>query len=141
MKKIILTVLVILFSTMSVNAAEYIYGAGGRQPIARVSRGQVHSIHNFGSNALFTPQNASRAGARNRAIAREKAMTRAIANCGSRRVGSGYGYGYGYGSRYGYGAQVAETAHVAPVEISRFDKNYKISPPKSYTKNGITYFN
>lgn len=135
MKKIILTVLVILFSTMSVNAAEYIYGAGGRQPIARVSRGQVHSIHNFGSNALFTPQNASRAGARNRAIAREKAMTRAIANCGSRRVG------YGYGSRYSYGAQVAETAHVAPVEISRFDKNYKISTPKSYTKNGITYFN
>lgn len=135
MKKIILTVLVILFSTMSVNATEYIYGAGGRQPIARVSRGQVHSIHNFGSNALFTPQNASRAGARNRAIAREKAMTRAIANCGNRRVG------YGYGSRYGYGAQVAETAHVAPVEISRFDKNYKISTPKSYTKNGITYFN
>ena len=120
---------------MSVNAAEYIYGAGGRQPIARVSRGQVHSIHNFGSNALFTPQNASRAGARNRAIAREKAMTRAIANCGSRRVG------YGYGGRYGYGAQVAETVHVAPVEISRFDKNYKIGTPKSYTKNGITYFN
>ena len=135
MKKIILTVLVILFSTISVNAAEYIYGAGGRQPIARVSRGQVHSIHNFGSNALFTPQNASRAGARNRAIAREKAMTRAIANCGSRWVG------YGYGGRYGYGAQVAETEHVAPVEISLFDKNYKISTPKSYTKNGITYFN
>lgn len=138
MKKIILTVLVILFSTMSVNAAEYIYGAGGRQPIARISHGQVRPIHNFGSNALFTPQNAIRAGARNRAIAREKAMTRAIANCGTRRVG----YGYGYGGGYGYGAQVAtQTARTAPVEISRFDKNYKISTPKSYTRNGITYFN
>ncbi len=136
MKKIILTVLVILFSTMSVNAAEYIYGAGGRQPIARVSHGQVRSIHNFGSNALFTPQNAIRAGARNRAIAREKAMTRAIANYGTGRVG------YGYGGGYGYGTQVAtQTARTAPVEISRFDKNYKISTPKSYTRNGITYFN
>ena len=26
------------------------------------------------------------------------------------------------------------------VEISRFDKNYQISTRKSYTKNGITYF-
>ena len=65
-------------------------------------------------------------------------MTRAIANCGTRRVG----YGYGYGGGYGYGAQVAtQTARTAPVEISRFDKNYKISTPKSYTRNGITYFN
>ena len=138
MKKIILTVLVIMLSTIPANAAEYIYGAGGRQPIARVQHGQMRPIHNFGSNALYTPQNAMRAGARNRAIAREKAMTRAIANSCTRRAGYGYNRGYGYSN---YGTQVATQATPAPVELSRFDKNYRISTPKSYTKNGITYFN
>ncbi len=42
--------------------------------------------------------------------------------------------------RYGYSPIVVQKKP-APVEVSRFSKNYTIPTQKSYTRNGITYYN
>lgn len=43
--------------------------------------------------------------------------------------------------RYGYEPIAIVPKKTAPVEASRFSKNYNIPTQKSYTKNGITYYN
>ncbi len=43
--------------------------------------------------------------------------------------------------RYGYAPIAVVRKKPAPVEASRFSKNYIVPTQKSYTKNGITYYN
>ena len=45
----------------------------------------------------------------------------------------------GYGGAYGMSSR-ANRAYVAE-QPSRFSKDYTIKPQKSYTRNGITYYN
>lgn len=128
MKKLVLFFLLLMFSSMSANATSYVHYGVGNRPM-RVTHGGYHtrSVHQFGSNAMFTPQSAREAGIRNRAIAREKAVTRAIANRGCQNATN-------------LPIVTGNITKPAPVQISRFDKNYQISSGKSYTRNGITYY-
>ncbi|MBQ8459776.1 hypothetical protein IJ541_06710 [bacterium] len=125
MKKFLLTCLVVFFSCLSANASSQVfYGAGGRPSHVSVGGGAYRSINNFGSNALFAPQNVREAGRRQMARKFANAQIQAMTNQG----------------RYGDGGIHSGMVMPKRIEISRFDKNYKISTGKSYTKNGVTYF-
>ncbi len=125
MKKFLLTALVILMTCMSAQATQFVrYSITGR-PIVRSST-------HFGRNALYTPANRMRAGARSRAYAREKAITRAISSMGQRCYA---------GAQGGYIPMRNSVASTPIATQSRFNKNYVIRTPKSYTRNGITYYN
>lgn len=126
-----------MFTSLSANATYSVhFGNTGRPAFTSHGGGLRRPMHSFGSNAAFTPANRRYAGIRNRAIQREKAITRAISSMGSRNyyANSGYG-GRGYSSYY-------RTASTNTVEPSRLNKNYTPSKvTKSYTRNGITYYN
>lgn len=127
MKKFLLFMFVMFFVCLDANATTtVVFGNTGR-PAYRVTGAyrSTRPIHNFGSNAGFTPANIRRAQIRQRAINREKAMTRAMA----RQIASGYS-----------GQQSTTTAQ-RPTQISRFNKNYKISAQKTSTRNGVIYYN
>lgn len=125
MKKFLLMVLVIFFTCLDANATTQVFFGNTGQPSYRVSGAyrSTSSVHRFGTNAGFAPQNIRRAQIRNRVINRQKAMTRSAKQC-CRRYNT-----------------TAHTRTSAPAQISRFNKNYKISTQKTVTRNGVTYYN
>lgn len=132
------TLLLIAFNCVPANATyQVFFGNTGRPTHYSHGIGNARSVHHFGSNAAFTPANARAAGARQRAVAREKAITNAINSMGNRNYGNNIGYN---GNGYGMAAYSNRSVNVEPV--SRFDKS---STPnratKSYTRNGVTYYN
>lgn len=110
--------------------------AGSRYSVAR-GAGAPRSAATFGRNAAFTPANRRAAGVRMRQIKYQKAMINAMNNGAIASGGCGYG---GYGG-YGSYVQNANTPMTTSNEISRFNKNYTIKAPKSYTRGGVTYYN
>ena len=122
MKKLILTVLVLLLTTTTANATYHVHymntGAvshshyGAPRPISA----------SFGRNAAFTPAGRARIASTRRHYAHLRGEQARCANCYNKRP-------------------VISTASRAPMEISRFNKNYKITAQKTYTRNGITYYN
>lgn len=124
MKQFLTAVLVIFMTCMPVEATQFVrYSITGRP--------MVQTRTHFGSNALFTPANRMRAGARSRAYAREKAMTRAISSMGQRSCARPRNY-----------IPMRNSVASTPIATqSRFDKNYVVRTQKSYTRNGITYYN
>ncbi len=138
MKKFLLTILMIMLTSLSAHATYSVhYGNTGVPSFAVYGGTMRRSLHSFGSNAAFTPSNRVLAGRRMRAIAREKAITKAISSMGSSsRYSQPYAAGGGYGRAYSY-----QAASVATVEPSRFSKDYTPRTQKSYTRGGITYYN
>ena len=68
MKKFIATVLLLMFTSLSANATTQVFFGNTGRPVS-YSRGfHRSSMHNFGSNAAFTPANRAYAGFRNRQI-------------------------------------------------------------------------
>lgn len=134
MKKFLLTVLLIMFTSLSANATYSVsFGNTGRP--AFVSHGGMsRSMHNFGSNAAFTPRNRAYAGIRNREIQRQKAVTRAISSMAAQNYGN---------SNYNYQRTMNGTRNSVAVQnqVSRFDRNYTVKTQKSYTRGGVTYYN
>lgn len=131
MKKLLLVFFTVLFTTLSSNAAAIVsYGPGG-VPLSMQLGPKKYSVvgdyYHFGENALASPQNIARQ--RMRRINNQIRRRNTIAE--------------------GYVPTIKNSAGVlpsAPVEytrsISRFNRNYRISAPrKSYTRNGITYYN
>lgn len=112
MKKFIATVLLLMFTSLSANATTQVFFGNTGRPVS-YSRGfHRSSMHNFGSNAAFTPANRAYAGFRNRQIKRQKAITKAIAATAQRSM---------------------------PSTLSR---NYTPTrTTTSYTRDGITYYN
>ena len=135
MKRFILILAVMIFTTLSANAMTVNYLGGYPSRIVHPS-GHTSSINNFGSNAAFLPQNTAATAQRLRMqqMQREYARLR-----GENRFAKPYGYydrGYAGYKPYGYG-----TPHSPRTQMSRFDRNYQItSQGHSYTRNGITYF-
>jgi hypothetical protein len=126
MKKFVLSLLVFVFSSMSslvFATTQVSYNVAGT--VASVRHGATHTTSfssNFGSNAIFAPRNAAMAGQRPRA------MQRMMVNQPQ------------YKNPYG---RISSNEGV-PIQVSqesRFSKNCTISTPKSYTKNGVTYYN
>ncbi len=112
MKKIIATVLLLLFTSLSANATTQVFFGNTGRPVS-YSRGfHRASYNNFGSNAAFKPANRTYAGIRNRQISREKALTKAIAASAQRNM------------------------------TSTLSRNYTPTRARSsYTRDGITYYN
>lgn len=125
MKKFVLLFLVIMFTCIDVNASTQVFFGNTGRPSYRVSGAyrSTTSVHRFGTNAGFAPQNIRRAQVRNRAIARQKAMTR-----GARQYANNYN-------------NTAYSRPIQPAQMSRFNKNYKISTQRAITRNGVTYYN
>ena len=91
----------------------------------------------FGQGALFTPRNRAIAGRRNRMAERQRAMTHAMRNMYNQQSMNGQSAAM----QNGTSPQLKSTS-ARPTNISRFNKNYKISvQTKSRTNNGITYYN
>lgn len=139
MKRFLLLLLLFMFTSLSAQATYSVhFGNTGRPAFRSHGGGMYRSVNRFGSNAAFTPANRRYAGVRNRAIQRDKAITKAISSMGTRNynINSGSGYG-GSGSSSYYRA-----ANIATVEPSRLSKNYTPAKTKKiYTKDGITYYN
>lgn len=133
MKKVLLTLLMIMLTSLSAHATYSVHFGNTGRPAYTVHGGTMRrSINTFGSNAAFTPANRALAGQRMRAIARERAITKAISSMGNQYAGGGYGRPYSYSYR---------AASVATAEPSRFSKDYTPRTQKSYTRGGITYYN
>lgn len=132
MKKFILILTALFMFGLCAQSMEVHY-MGGRPAYISTPYGRT-SINNFGSNAAFLPHNTAAAGARIRA--REFAKLRAQ----SGMMRAPRRYARPYGRRYSNMSYPVQTSvNITPV--SRFDKNYQISTNrKSYTRNGITYF-
>lgn len=113
MKKFLLMLILIGFTSLSANATyEVSYGMGGQRTSVSHGFQTTHSVNGFGRNALFLPENTARAGSRARQIEMQRAMTQALAsNMNSQN------------------------------EVSRYDRSYTVRTQRSYTKNGITYYN
>lgn len=126
--------------TCLASEAGSLYFSGGMPVRYSSGNGRSHSVHRYGTNAAFAPHTRARAMVRQRHINRYNAITKAIGNYGSRggyNMGA-YGMG-GYGGGYGV-PRMAQRTYVAE-QPSRFSKEYTIKPQKSYTRNGITYYN
>lgn len=125
MKKFLLIFLVILLTCLDANATTQVFFGNTGRPSYRVSGAyrSTTSVHRFGTNAGFAPQNIRRAQVRNRAIQRQKAMTRAARQYAGNYHNTGY------------------SRPIQPAQISRFNKNYKISTQKPVIRNGVTYYN
>ncbi len=134
MKKFLLTLFVICFTCLASDAGS-LYFSGGMPVRYSSGNGRSHSVNRYGTNAAFAPHTRARIVAKQRQIRRYNAITKALENYGSR---SAYGMG-GYGGAYGMSSR-ANRAYVAE-QPSRFSKDYTIKPQKSYTRNGITYYN
>lgn len=137
MKKFLLMLLMICFTCLVSDAAS-VYYSGGVPVRYSSGNGLSRSIHRYGTNAAFAPHNVRRASVRQRQIRRYNAITKAIENSGRRGYGMGYGMG-GYGGGYSM-SRMGQRAYVAE-QPSRFSKDFVIKPQKSYTRNGITYYN
>ncbi len=137
MKKVLVMLVMVLFSCVPANATYQVFFNAGGVPISRAHGGGMrHSINNFGSNAGFTPQNIRREQARRRAVAREEAITNAI-----NAMGRNNSYNGGMNGMYSNYSPRA-TSRTAVVEQSRFDRNYTPArTTRSYTRNGVTYYN
>lgn len=132
MKRFILILLVMLFTTLNADAVFITYSSTGHPTRMMHPSGRVSSINNFGSNAAFLPRNTAAAAHRLRMhqLQRDYARVR-----GADRFARPYGY---YNHGYGVGPARAVVRSVPP---SRFNRNYQItSQSRSYTRNGITYF-
>lgn len=126
MKKFLLMILVIFFTSIEANATTQVFFTNTGRPSYRVvgANRSVTSMHNFGSNARFAPANAHRAQIGQRSTQRHKAMPRSMAQK----------YPNSFGNQNIQNRQIA-------TQTSRFNKNYTISSQKSYSRNGITYYN
>ena len=155
MKKILVLFAVFLLTTCDVFAAAYSVRyspTGARMSVTR-GTGLPRSLNRYGSNALFLPQNAARAGRASRMVARQKAVTRAIraqalkteseafATINNSIGANGNNIAALRGSSAYSGARTLSQASTAPAEVSRFSRNYKIPTQKTYTRNGVTYYN
>lgn len=123
MKKFILTLLALLITSTTANATYHVH---------YMNTGAVSHSHygaprpvsaSFGRNAAFTPANRARLATTRRHYAHLRGEQAKCANCYNKRP------------------VITTAASHAPVEISRFNKNYKITAQKTYTRNGITYYN
>ena len=138
MKKVLVMLVMVLFSCVPANATYQLFFNAGGVPISRAYGGGMRrSINNFGSNAGFTPRNIRREQARRRAIARENAITNAINSMGRN---NSYNGGMNSGMYANYSQRSVN--RTAVVEQSRFDRNYTPArTTRSYTRNGVTYYN
>ncbi len=138
MKKVLVMLVIVLFSCVPANATYQVFFNAGGVPTSRAYGGGMrHSINNFGSNAGFTPRNIRREQARRRAVAREEAFTKAISSMGNN------GYNNGMNPRmYANYSQRSVSRTAVVDQQSRFDRNYTPArSTKSYTRNGVTYYN
>ena len=135
MKRFILILAMLLLTNVSANAVYYTgVGGIGRPTHVMSHSGRMVSINNFGSNAAFLPQNRIAAGQRIR-------MRNAYKNYAHMRGNDRFARPYGYYGNYYQGTGYNNINMNRPTQISRLDKNYQIPMTrKSYTRNGVTYF-
>ena len=124
MKKFILTVLVIIFSALSVNAEQVFYFAG-HPSYVRTAAGGTRSLNNYGSNAAFAQNtrhiNSQRAimDARRRQYARQMAKNN-------------------FARPYGYYDRLRPSVPAKPAQISRLNKNFHINTTsQGHLVNGV----
>jgi hypothetical protein len=129
MKKFVLTLLVLVFCSMGSTVfatTQVSYNVAGA--VSTIKHGPSHTTtfaNNFGTNAAFSPHSIALASQRHRAM---------------RRATMANEYNYrnnNHGGRLSSNGN--SPAQVAPA--SRFNKSYTVSSQKSYTKNGVTYYN
>lgn len=134
MKKFLAIVFTILFVNNIASATTVVTynNAGARMTVQR-GASAPRSAFITGRNAAFLPKNTAAAARRHRAIAREEAITRAIANYGNNKPYNNSGC---CNNR-----RTNTIASSAPAQISRLNKSYTVKTQKSYTRNGITYYN
>lgn len=103
-----------MFTSLSAEATTQVFFGNTGRP-ASYSHGfsSRRSLSNFGSNAIFTPENRAYAGYRRRINKREDAITNAIQSIANKNN-----------------------------RCSNLSRNYTPARTKtSYTRNGITYYN
>lgn len=134
MKKFLAVLFVILLtSTQSVFAYQEI-----RFNNAGVPLNGPHSLSaQFGRNAVIgSPARRAYNATHQRHYIKRAAMThncrKQYMQCGKCPCPNNHGHAP---------AQVTSGAIVSNTTMSRFDKNYSAKAPKSYTKNGITFYN
>lgn len=124
MKKVLLIILGLLFISAPAGATTFVhYNIAGIPTHRTVGAGHRMSANHygFGSNAAFTPQNRMRAGQ----IMRARKMQEAMINAGMMNP-------------RGYQNPRMMTMTPPPrVQMSRFDKNFRIRPKRSIVRNGI----
>lgn len=137
MRKILAVLFILLFTAGDAFAnIEVRYNNAGARRSIQYGAHAPRSAANFGRNAAFTPANRRAAGIRQRRFARERALTRALANYNSGCENCSRGYG---GGAY---SQNVTTPSVRTETPSRLSRNYTISTAKkTYTRGGVTYYN
>ena len=100
------------------------------------------SSRNFGSNALWLPNRNAAYAQRVREVRRYNAVTKAIENQNNYNFNHNINSNSNKTSASNSANDLATAVLVTNTanQISRLDRNYKISTPKVYTKNGITYY-
>lgn len=142
-KKLLLTIILIGFTSLSANATyEVNYGMGGQ--MTSISHGfyTTHSVNNFGSNALFLPQNTNRGGYGRRYARPGDYYSRS--RCGDEYMSNHDIIMERTRMRQAYmGNRMYNTPNIPPTNnsISRLDKNYTPSGYKTISSNGIIYYN
>ena len=146
MKRFVLILSVLLLTNLSANAI-YMRSVGGvgRPTHVMGPSGQMRSINNFGSNAIFLKQPTVGRSYSNGAVYRGSYNRYAHPRYYDRFAHPRYYDRYARPHRYYYeNYNLANNNSVSvsqATQVSRFDKNYKISTAKkSYTRNGVTYF-
>lgn len=145
MKKFILSLVIILFSCLSANATSQVFFTNtGRPSHISYGSGPRKSIDNFGYNAGFLPQNNPYYYRRSHHYQRRFAHP---ARCCA-KPRSAYKYSHNHANityrtqqRKAYTTQrVQSSPRKNNQTISRFDKNYNLSPSKKISTNGVIFY-
>lgn len=139
MKKLLAVLVIILLTHSSAMAATTVVSfnrAGARVSVARGASAPV-SVHNFGLNAPtvvkrtnYGPYGHYMGGNYKRPCPNDRTGNRQMAMTRDMKM-----------QQYGRSQNLASASKTAPIEVSRLNKNYTVQTQKSYSKNGITYYN
>lgn len=146
MKKFILSLVIIMFSSLSANATSQVFFTNtGRPSHIYYGTRPIRSINNFGYNAGFLPRN-NPYYYRTAGYRYERGFARPAHCCARPRSAYKYTHNreninYRTQQRRLVTTQRAQSMPQKNVQtISRFDKNYSIAPTKRISANGVTFY-
>ena len=146
MKKFILSLIILMFSCLSASATSQVFFTNTGRP-SHISYGTspIRSIDNFGYNAGFLPQN-NPYYYRTTNYRYERGFARPARCCAKPRSAYKYNHNYENINYRTKQRKIATTQRVQSIPrkntqtISRFDKNYSLTPTKKISTNGITFY-
>lgn len=144
MKKIFLTVLCLMFTTLCANADTMIVRYNNAGAPITVSRGWHAPVSMSRAETMYSSNYRGYNGYRRTPCCNRLAMPSRLATTSRQAIPYGYANTpLGMQKNPGIMNYSNPTNNVVrPAQtVSRFDKNYTIRPKRSYVANGVTYYN